>query len=89
MPWISNPPSTGPIAVDSPTVAPNAPNALPRSRPENSCCISPMICGFSNPPATPWPSRATTSHVAFGAAPHSTLVATNNASPSRNIRRRP
>ena len=83
------PPSTGPIAVDNPTVAPKMPNALPRSAPWNSTWIRPEFCGVSIPAVTPCSSRAATNHSALGAAPHSALVTTNAVSATRNIRRRP
>ena len=34
---VSRPPASGPIATAAPTVAPHTPNAVPRSRPWNSC----------------------------------------------------
>ena len=41
--WMSRPPSNGPTAVEMPTIVPNAPNAVPRSRPENISWIVALI----------------------------------------------
>ena len=51
---ISAPPSSGPIAVETPTVVPKKPNALPRSSPRNSVWMKPLTCGVMSPPAKPW-----------------------------------
>ena len=83
------PPTTGPSAVARPTVAPNSPKARPRSPRENSCWMSPLLCGVSAPPATPCSSRATTSQPMLGARPASALQAMNAASETTNIRLRP
>ena len=83
------PPTTGPTAVDSDTVVPNRPNALPRSAPLNSSWINPVFCGVSMPAAMPCNSRAATSIVSLTAAPASALVNTNADSANRNIRRLP
>src|SRR4051812_40090570 len=87
--WISTPPSSGPMAVETPTTVPNSPNAVPRSRPLNSCWISALICGVSRPPARPCTSRATTRNSAPGARPQASEESVNRASPTTNIVRRP
>ncbi len=87
--WISRPPSSGPTAVDTPTTVPNAPNALPRSRPEKTSWIVALICGVTLPPARPCTSRASTREMPLGANPHTALARVNRASALTNTTRRP
>ena len=63
------PPSTGPVAVATPTAVPIRPNARPRSHRGNICCTSPDTCGLSSPPARPCSTRPATSTAGFGARP--------------------
>jgi hypothetical protein len=77
------------MAVEMPTIVPNQPKALPRSRPENISWISALICGVSVPPASPWTSRAITRATAFGAAPHAALASVNMPSAMTKTVRRP
>src|SRR3954463_14857354 len=83
------PPTTGPVAVDSPTTLPRAPKARARSAPRNRSWIRPTFCGMSMPPATPCSSRAASSHEAVCAAPVRALVTTNADRAIRYMRRRP
>src|SRR4051812_3375759 len=83
------PPANGPTAVLSPTVAPNSPNALPRSAPLNSSWMDALICGVSAPPASPWTRRAMMSHTLLCAAPQAALASVNAASATTNMVRRP
>jgi hypothetical protein len=86
---MSSPPTSGPTAVASPTVAPKYPNARARAAPLNISWISPEICGPRIPEANPCTSRATTRNAAPGAIPHSPDATVNAASPTRNAVRRP
>ena len=78
---ITSPPSVGPSAVDSPTIAPKMPNARARSVPVKSCWIVPMTCGICTPAATPCRKRATTSTQMFGASAPRPLASVKPASP--------
>ena len=84
----SSPPSSGPTAVEIPTVMPNSPNALPRSTPRNIVWMNPDTCGETSPALNPCASRNTTSHPAEGATPHSALKVVNSPSPKANTPRR-
>jgi hypothetical protein len=72
-----------------PTTVPNRPNAVPRSRPRNSCWMSALICGVISPPASPCTSRASTRKRLFGARPQASEARENSARPVMNIIRRP
>ena len=48
------PPTSGPIATASPIVAPQMPNAVPRSFPRNSCEISASAVANIAAPPIPW-----------------------------------
>ena len=86
---ISAPPTSGPIAVPSPTVVPRTPKARPRSAPWNICWISPDVCGLIRPPNSPWSTRAAIRKPAVGARPESAEVTTKPPTPTWNISRRP
>ena len=79
------PPRVGPSAVDSPMVAPNTPNARPRSLPWNSCCTSPSTCGIWMPAATPCRVRPISSVVMSGATAQKMLVSVKAHSPITNM----
>ncbi len=83
------PPTTGPAAVEIPTVAPKKPKARPRSAPRNNCWMSAEFCGARAPAATPCARRAATSMPTVWAAPAAALHTTKPASAARNIVRRP
>ena len=87
--WMSSPPSSGPIAVLTPTTAPNRPNARPRSAPRNRLWISPAFCGVTSPPPMPCTSRAMISMSALWANPQAALASVKTASPSISVGRRP
>src|SRR5438445_620901 len=55
---VSPPPTSGPIATAAPVVAPQIPNAVPRSRPRNSCEISASEVANMIAPPIPWAARA-------------------------------
>ena len=79
---IMSPPRVGPNAVARPMVAPNRPNALPRSLPWNSSWMRPSTCGIWMPAATPCTSRAMSSTVAFGASAATMLVRVKRLRPT-------
>ena len=85
---IARPPRVGPNAVATPMVAPNRPNALPRSAPWNSCWMRPSTCGIWMPAATPCRSRATSSTSPVGASAQARLVSVNRLRPMTNSVRR-
>ncbi len=83
------PPSTGPVAVATPTAVPIRPNARPRSQRGNICCTSPDTCGLSRPPAKPCSTRPATSTDGLGASPTIALNTTKDAIPICSMSRRP
>ena len=85
---ISRPPIVGPKAVAMPIVAPNSPNARPRSLPWNSCWMRPSTCGIWMPAATPCRSRPIMSISGLIARAQSRLVTVNSESPTMNSARR-
>ncbi len=83
------PPTSGPMATAPPSVAPQMPIALPRSRPSNSCAMS--ASEVANMPAapTPWRPRQMLRTVALSASPHSSEDTVKTTNPMAKIRRRP
>ena len=71
------PPTTGPAAVEIPTVAPKKPKARPRSAPRNSCWISAEFCGASAPGGEALGEPGRDSSPTVGAAPAAALHSTN------------
>ena len=55
---VSMPPASGPTATAAPIVAPQRPNAVPRSRPWNSCDRSASAVANISAPPRPWTPRA-------------------------------
>ena len=86
---MSAPPTSGPIATAIPTVAPQIPKAVPRSRPWNSCEM--IASETANMPAPPIPCapRATISHSGEVAAPQKAEATVNSAIATRKTRLRP
>ena len=70
-------------------VAPQAPNAVPRSRPWNSCASSASEVENMIAPPMPWPARARISHSELWDRPHSSEVIENSPRPIANNSRRP
>ena len=86
---VISPPISGPIATEPPTVAPQIPIALARSRPSNSCAISASaVANIAAAPA-PWKPRARLSTVASPERPQANEATVNRAKPKLNTRRRP
>ncbi len=88
-PSVSSPPISGPIATAPPTVAPQIPIALARSRPSNSWAINARA--VANIAAAPAPSNplAMLSTVGSPANPHAIDAIVKSAKPKLNTRRRP
>ena len=86
---VSAPPTSGPIATATPTVAPQIPNAVPRSRPWNSCEM--IASETANIPAPPIPCtpRARISQSGDCAAPHSAEAPVKSTIATRKTRLRP
>ena len=83
------PPTSGPIATAPPTVAPQIPIALARSRPSNSWAISASaVANIAAAPA-PWRPRATLSSVGSPESPQASEATMNSAKPKLKTRRRP
>ncbi len=87
--WVRKPPSSGPIAAEAAIVAPHAPNAVPRSRPRNSCASSDSEVANMIAPPIPWPARASTRNSELGDSAHSSEVRLNSPSPIMNRSLRP
>src|SRR5690625_190609 len=86
---ISTPPSTGPIATETPTIAPNIPKARPRCSPWKYCCTRPTVCGLRNPEPKPMKTRAMFSTHSLGANPATSDASPKRLSPRMNSRARP
>ena len=78
----SRPPSGGPTASPTPTMAPNAPSARPRCSNGNACTSSAEPFPESSAAPTPWTTRSTTSASTVGAAPQSPEAAVKSRSPA-------
>jgi len=87
--WISKPPVTGPRMVPSPSVAPKALKALPRSAGGKRTWITESTCGNIRPLAIPCTTRLATSIPGLTATPHSADDPVNRNMPRRNRRLRP
>ena len=86
---VITPPSTGPSAVDTPVIAPQTPNATPRSRPRKLFPSSASEVANMIAPPTPWPLRDTISISGSWAMPHSSDPRVKITSPMPNSRFRP
>ena len=87
---VSQPPSSGPIAVDAPATPPHTPNAIARSRPRNLETSSDAVAGIMS--AAPMPSMIDSPTMSMG-----TLVEIDamkeptpkSTAPNMNMRLRP
>src|SRR5215212_6716737 len=86
---VMTPPSSGPTATDAPTVAPQMPNAVPRSRPWNASAISASDWANMIAPPMPWTPRMTLSSVDDSDRPQPSEARLNTASPTTKTVRRP
>ncbi len=78
------PPTTGPIAVETPITAPITANARPRTGPGNSSWMKAVTAGVNTPPAKPCTTRKMTSWVSDWASPQAALARVNTVIPTRN-----
>ena len=86
---VRTPPTSGPIATAAPVVAPQIPNAVPRSRPWKAFASSASETANMIPPPTPCTARAAMSTPASVAIPQPNEAAVNRTRPIVNTRRRP
>ena len=86
---VRRPPTSGPIATASPIVAPQIPNAVPRSRPWNSCeRIASETENIAAPP-TPWRPRARLRKRGVVAEPQRAEARVKTTTPAMKTRLRP
>ena len=86
---VSIPPTSGPIATAAPTVAPQIPNAVPRSRPWNSCESSASDVENMIAPPIPCSARARIRNSGSLAAPQRADAAVKITIPVTKTRLRP
>ena len=86
---VSTPPTSGPIATAAPIVAPQMPNAVPRSLPWNSWeSRARAVANIIDPPS-PWTPRAMIRKSGSLASPQAAEATVNNVTPRRKTRLRP
>ena len=78
---VSTPPTSGPIATAAPIVAPQMPNAVPRSRPWNVAASSESDVANIAAPPMPWSAARELRNVGDVATPHSSDAVVNRAEP--------
>ena len=78
---VSAPPTSGPTATAAPVVAPQRPNAVPRSGPWNAFASSASAVANISAAPLPWIARATLSSSGVPASPHSSEAAVKIAEP--------
>ena len=88
-PLVSTPPSTGPIATATPVVAPNTPNAVPRSLPLNASASSASAVANMAAPPMPWKAREMVRKRMSCADPQAIEPSVNSTVPITKTRRRP
>jgi len=86
---VKAPPTSGPTATAPPIVAPQAPIAVPRSRPWNSCAIRASEVANIAAPPIPWSPRARLRSVAFPEMPQRKDARVKITKPAVKTRRRP
>ena len=86
---VSQPPNSGPSAAVPPIVAPQMPNATPRSRPRKFALSNDSEVGSMSAPPSPCTARAAISCVPSPASAASTLAPAKITVPSKKSRRRP
>ena len=86
---VSMPPTSGPIATASPIVAPQIPNAVPRSLPWNSCEMSASAVANIVAPPIPWRPRAMIRKSGSFATPQAAEAIVNRTIPITKTRLRP
>ena len=88
-PLVSAPPSTGPTATATPVIAPNTPNATPRSSGRNALASSASEVANMIAPPTPCSARESARNVVSWATPHRAEPSVKTTIPTANTRRRP
>lgn len=86
---MSPPPTSGPTATANPIVAPQIPNAVPRSRPWNSCAISASEVANMTAPPIPCAPRARFRNSGLVASAQVSDEAVNRTRPPAKTSRRP
>ena len=86
---VSTPPASGPIATAAPIVAPQIPNAVPRSLPWNSCEISASAVANMIAPPIPWTPRAMIRKSESFESPQAAEAIVNSTTPITKRRLRP
>src|SRR5262249_31191911 len=89
MPSTSAPPTSAPLATDSPVIALTIPIAAPRRSGGNAALRSARPSGITSADPAPWTARATINASTLGASAAATDAAVNRPSPSANSLRRP
>jgi hypothetical protein len=88
-PLVIAPPSTGPTATAMPVIAPNTPNATPRSSPRKASASNASDVANMAAPPTPWPARASDRNTGLCATPHSSEPVVKTAIPAAKTILRP
>ena len=86
---ISSPPTSGPVMVASPMVAPNMPKAVARSRGGKVTWMTERIWGNMTAPNRPWRTREPISMDGLWASPQRAEARVKPAMPIMNRRLRP
>ena len=86
---VSMPPASGPTATAAPIVAPQMPNAVPRSRPWNSCDRRASAVANISAPPRPWTPRAMIRNRGSFEAPQAAEATVKSTTPIRKSRLRP
>ena len=88
-PSVSAPPTSGPIATAAPVVAPQSPNAVPRSAPWKALASSASEVANISAPPTPCTARARLSASGLSARPQASEAMVKTTRPATKISRRP
>ncbi len=86
---VKTPPSSGPMADETPVTAPQTPKAMPRSFPWKVWASSASEVANTVAPPTPWTARQMISSMPELEMPHSSEPTVKIARPMPNMRRRP
>jgi hypothetical protein len=89
IPSTTAPPTSGPNAIASPPMPPQAPSASPRFSGGTAALRSVSVSGITIAPPTPCTARATLSASTLGASAAATEPSVKIARPSANILLRP
>src|SRR5215211_5699049 len=85
----SDPPTSGPIAVDTADQPAHRPIAVPRSSSLKDASSMARLFGTNIAPADPCTNRSTSNAIEFGASAQPTVATENATAPVTNSRRRP